>query len=403
MFIPIRTDYRMSRTPWVNYALVAANVIIYFLGFHAANQAGFRRIYDHMLHPDSPALAQFFTSMFLHGSFWHLAGNMLFLWVFGNAVNDRFGHAGYLAFYLAGGILAGVGYLLLRGTAPVLGASGAIAAVTGAYLVLLPRSRVTVLLLLFYVLIPRDIPSLYFLMFQFIWNLMQTLSNVAGKYAGGGGVAYAAHSSGYIFGIAISAALLALRLLPRDAFDLLNLISTKRRRTRYQRMVQRGYDPFSGVSPDIRKPAGQWVETRTVEQTTPETPAARELALRRDISEAMSRYDLPGAAKKYLQLVQVADDPVLSQQQQLDIANHLMASEQHAPAADAYERIVRHYGDYEYIADIYLMLGVLYGRYLHQYDRAEQSLQRAIDLLDDPQKLEMARNDLNTVRQRRSR
>ena len=88
------------------------------------------------LHPDQPEILQFFTSVFLHGSWMHLIGNMIFLWVFGNAVNDRFGHVGYAAFYLAGGVLSGLGYVLLAGQAPVLGASGAISAVTGCYLVL---------------------------------------------------------------------------------------------------------------------------------------------------------------------------------------------------------------------------------------------------------------------------
>jgi membrane associated rhomboid family serine protease len=400
MLIPIRTDYRLRRTPWVNYALLAANVLIYFLGLHAADAGAFRRIYAYVLHPQNPQLGQFFTSMFLHGGFLHLAGNMLFLWVFGNAINDRLGHAAYLAFYLAGGVLAGVGYLLLRGAAPVLGASGAIAAVTGAYLVLLPRSRVTVLAILIYI-IPLEISSLIFLMIQFVWNLVATLNNVAGKFVASGGVAYAAHSSGYVFGIAISAALLALRLLPRDAFDLLNLIKSHRRRAKYRHTVNQGYDPFNYVSPKLRTEGGKRVETRTIEVAAPDSPAARELQLRRDISEAFSRHDILAAAGRYLELVQIADDPVLSSPQQLDVANHLMATEQHSAAADAYERIVKHYGNYEYIADIYLMLGVLYGRYLHQYDPAQRYLQQAIESLHDPRKIEMARNDLSAVRQRR--
>ncbi len=403
MIIPIKTDYRMTRTPWVNYILLATNVIVYFLGLNAASELGFRKVYEYVLHPDNPQLGQFFTSMFLHGGFWHLGGNMLFLWVFGNAINDRFGHAGYLAFYLAGGILAGVGYLVLRGSAPVLGASGAIAAVTGAYMVLLPRSRVTVLALLIFVLMPFEISSLYFLMFQLVWNLVMTMGGVAGDFAATGGVAYAAHSSGYVFGIGLSLGLLALRLLPRDAFDLLNLIRTRGRRARYQRMVGRGYDPFSRIGSKVRNGSTKWVDTRTIEQSTPDSPAGREFQLRREISESLTRHDLPAAASKYLELVQVADDPVLSQPQQLDIANHLMGSEQHAAAADAYERILKRYANYEYIADIHLMLGLLYGRYLHQYDRAEKALQLAIDSLKDPQKLEMARNDLNAVRERRKR
>ena len=398
MIIPIRTDYRMSRTPWVNYALVAINVIVYFLGYNAANNVAYNRVLEYVLQPDNPKLVQFASSMFLHGGFAHLFGNMIFLWVFGNAMNDRFGHAGYLAFYLAGGILAGVGYLLLSGNAPVVGASGAIAAVTGAYLVLLPRTRVTVLALLLYVLVPYEIPSLYFLAFQLVWNLALTSFNLSGDYAAGGSVAYAAHSAGYVFGIAMAAGLLAAKVMPRDAYDLLNLYSNWRRRTRYQRMVRQGYDPFSPVSSRVQNPGAKWVDPKSRQQKIPDSPEAKELDLRRGISEALGHGDLAGAAGKYLQLVQLAGKPVLALPQQLDVANYLMADEQHAAAADAYEKLLAHYGNYEHAGDIYLMLGLLYGRYLHQYARADSCLQRAIELLSDPRKLELARGDLDNLR-----
>jgi hypothetical protein len=327
---------------------------------------------------------------------------MLFLWVFGNALNDRLGHVAYLAFYLAGGVLAGIGYVLLSGRAPVLGASGAISAVTGAYLVLFPRVRVT-LLMIFYFITTLQVSSLLFVGFQFVYDLLMTVTDI------GGGVAYAAHSSGYIFGIAVAAALLALKVLPRDAMDLLSLFKQTHRRHRYQRMVSQGYNPFVGTGPAGAGPTrtdrggkGRWVEARTVESARPDTQAARELALRRDIAGACARHDLSAAAEKYLQLVQVADDAVLSRQNQLDVANQLMAAERYPAAADAYERFLRHYRGYEHTPDIHLMLGLTYGRYLHQYDRAEQLLQRAVEDLRDPRKVEMARAELQAVRQRRN-
>ena len=97
-------------------------------------------------------------------------------------------------------------------------------------------------------------------------------------------------------------------------------------------------------------------------------------------------------------LVQISEQSVLPRQQQLDVANQLMASDQHPAAADAYERFLKHYGTYEHLADIYLMLGLLYGRYLQQHDRAEQMLERAIHLLDDPNKLALAKGDLQKLR-----
>ncbi len=401
--IPIGTNYRLRSTPWVNYALVATNVFAFIFLQGAASQAGMGRINDWMLWPARPQLFQFFTSVFLHGGWMHLIGNMIFLWVFGNAINDRLGHAGYLAFYLAGGILAGIGYMLLSsGNIPVLGASGAISAVTGAYLVLLPRTRITVLIPLLYVLMPLELSGLVFLLFQFVWNMWMSLdARMTGASAGG--VAYAAHSAGYIFGIVIAAVLLAARLLPRDPFDLLNLVRGWHRRSRYQRMAARGYDPFSGVSPGIRQPpaSGRRVEATPVETVAVDSPAARELELRSEISQSCARNDLQTAADKYLQLVQISEEAILPRRQQLDVANQLMSSERHPAAADAYERFCKHYGNYEHIADIYLMLGLLYGRYVHRYDQAEHYLTRAIDRLSDPRKLQMARGELEKVRSQR--
>lgn len=397
--IPIRTDYRMSRTPWVNYALVGANILVFLLGYNGSKLGSFSPL---LLQPESPQLSQFFTSMFLHANFQHLLGNMLFLWVFGNALNDRFGHLSYLAFYLAGGVLAGVGYLLLNGQAPVLGASGAISAVAGAYLVLLPRVRVTVLVILIIYITYFEVSSMVFLLIQFVWNLWMSLK-ILGNF--GGGVAYSAHSVGYIFGITVAVVALRLKLVPRDTLDLLDLLRNFHRRSRFRRMVARGYDPFNpnaGVSkadpPAVYGGGGGGGGGEESSGSAPATQADREMQLRREISQACADHMLGRAASKYLQLVQIAEHAVLPRQQQLDVANHLMASEQHPAAADAYERFLKHYSTYEHLADIYLLLGLLYCRYLDQHDRAERMLERAVELLDDPKKIELARSDLRKIR-----
>jgi outer membrane protein assembly factor BamD (BamD/ComL family) len=124
------------------------------------------------------------------------------------------------------------------------------------------------------------------------------------------------------------------------------------------------------------------------------------MILRREIAEACGRHDLDPAVRRYLELIRLVDGAVLSQPNQLDVANQLMADEQHAAATEAYERFLKHYGGYEHVADIYLMLGLLYGRYLNQYDRASETLERAIELLKDPRKVELARADLENVRRR---
>ena len=393
MFIPIRTDRRLTRPPLVNYALIAVNVLVFiFLQNRGTNPA----VRPLLLHPDEPLVHQYFSSMFMHANWMHLIGNMLFLWVFGNAVNDSFGHVGYLAFYLAGGIIAGIGYVLLSGEAPVLGASGAISAVTGAFLVLFPRVRVTVLVLLIYYLLPLEISSLVFLLMQFAWNAYSSLAEPGGR------VAYVAHTSGYVFGIALAAGLLAVKLLPRDIYDLLSLIRTWRRRKGYRRAVAGGYDPFgTGVGrPGGSAPSRRWVRTKTLTTETADGPEARELQLRGQIAEAHVRGDFGVAAEGYLKLVQLANDALLPLNQQLDVANHLMSAEQYPAAADAYERFLRHYANYEYVGDIRLMLGLIYSRYLQQDALAETYLSRAVPGLTDAGKLELARSELEEVRRR---
>jgi len=400
MIIPIRTDYRMRHRPVVNYAILAANVILFLMGFNGLGPVNSDKIQPWLLHPNLPQLHQFFSSVFLHADWAHLIGNMVFLWVFGNAVNDRFGQVGYLAFYLAGGVLACVGYLVLGATAPVLGASGAISAVTGAYLVLLPRARVTVLLW-FYVITTFELSSMFFLLFQMIHNLWMSFWTTS--LASGGGVAYNAHLSGYAFGIGISVVLLVTRLLPRGAFDMLNVFSAARRKRRFRRMVDHGYSPFRPADPgqELRDRPKRRVASRTVSADAPDSVAGGELKLRHQIREACSMHDLPAAAEKYLQLIEMSDRAVLSRQNQLDVANQLMAGEQYNEAAGAYERFLEYYDNYEHAADIHLMLGLIYGRYLRQYDKAEPLLERAMQSLTDTPKRELARIELQNVRRRR--
>ena len=141
------------------------------------------------------------TSQFLHGSWLHLLGNMLYLWIFGNNVEDRFGRLGFLGFYLLGGALAGLSQVVIdpTSTVPTIGASGAIAATLGAYFVLFPRARVTSLVFLgfFYQLI--DVPAIIVLGFWFVLQLIDGLTAL-GLVQTGGGVAFFAHIGGFVVG-----------------------------------------------------------------------------------------------------------------------------------------------------------------------------------------------------------
>jgi membrane associated rhomboid family serine protease len=145
------------------------------------------------------------TSQFLHGGWLHLLGNLLFLWIFGNNIEDRFGRLRFLLFYLAGGVVAGLCQVVITPTSdvPTIGASGAIAATLGAYIVLFPRARVTSLVFLgfFYQLI--DVPAVIVLAFWFVLQLIDGLTSL-GVTDLSGGVAFFAHIGGFAFGAALA-------------------------------------------------------------------------------------------------------------------------------------------------------------------------------------------------------
>ena len=142
------------------------------------------------------------TSQFLHGGWLHLLGNLLFLWIFGNNVEDRLGRFRFLVFYLVGGAVAGLTQVVIDpdSTIPTIGASGAIAATLGAYLVLFPRARITSLVFLgfFYQLI--DVPAVIVLVFWFALQLIDGLASIGVTDTAGGGVAFFAHIGGFVFG-----------------------------------------------------------------------------------------------------------------------------------------------------------------------------------------------------------
>jgi membrane associated rhomboid family serine protease len=155
--------------------------------------------------PNKNWLLSVLVAMFLHGGWLHLGGNMLFLWVFGNNIEDRLGHVLFLPFYLAGGVTATALQVAIdaNSTVPNVGASGAIAAVLGAYIVLYPHARVTSLLMLFIFIQVVEVPAVIVLG---LWFILQVFTGVGGLGSGvNGGVAYFAHIGGFAFGAAIAA------------------------------------------------------------------------------------------------------------------------------------------------------------------------------------------------------
>jgi membrane associated rhomboid family serine protease len=391
MIFPLRTDIPLrGGRPWMNYALILASVIISVWGWKYPTVAE-----HYELNARDPHLLNYVSYAFLHQAGavapWlsiHLIGNVLALFLFGNNVNDRLGHVGYVALYLAGAVFAGVGCVLLpTGPSPrVIGASGAVMAVVGAYLVLFPRSHVTLMYVLVLVNGVVEVPCLYLVSFFVALDLAMTL-------AGSAGVAHTAHIWGAILGFGVTAALLAVRLLPRDPFDFLALVQRWNRRRQYQSLVASGYDPFGAKLP----PAASHRSKTEAERDTWDPAVEKIKELRAQVHEAIAHHNLPHAAILFLELKALDPDQVLSRQAQLDVANQLASQQFHLQAADAYEQFLRHYPNYAQIEHVELMLGLIYARYLNRAARARELLERAARKLHTDREVRMAREELEKL------
>ncbi|MGE0383667.1 MAG: rhomboid family intramembrane serine protease [Gammaproteobacteria bacterium] len=215
--IPLYDDNPTRRAPAVTIGLIAACILVYLWQWRLGPQDGQRAVMTFGLIPallsgeaDLPrsiALAQVpaaltvLTSMFMHGGLMHLAGNMLYLWIFGNNIEDNFGHGRFLVFYLLAGIAAALGQALLspHSTIPMVGASGAISGVLGAYLLLYPRARVMVAVPIFVIVRMFWMPAGWVLG---IWFVIQISSSLLSD-PDAGGVAWFAHIGGFIAGMVL--------------------------------------------------------------------------------------------------------------------------------------------------------------------------------------------------------
>ncbi len=186
----------------VTPALIAANVLIFLYQWSLGERAGTSFIFDWGVIPADFTLLTMFTSMFLHGGFLHAGGNMLYLWIFGDNVEDRFGRGRFLAFYLLCGAAAAVAQTLVTpgSRIPMVGASGAVAGVMGAYFVMYPHSRIVTLVPFLFLQI-IEVPAVFFLGIWFLMQFLSGVGSIAQVEAGGGGVAFWAHVAGFAVGV----------------------------------------------------------------------------------------------------------------------------------------------------------------------------------------------------------
>lgn len=214
--IPLRDKNPSGRFPLVTVLLIITNVLVFIYQLSLRdNLTPFFNRYalipaNIFFFEDSPGISltsvffPFFTSMFLHGGWLHVIGNMWYLWIFGDNIEDRLGHVRFLLFYLLCGIGAAVSHVVLNphSMASCVGASGAIAGVLGAYLITFPFARVVTLVPIFFYLTVVEIPAVILLVFWFVLQFFSgTLSIAVTAQTGGGGVAWWAHVGGFIAGI----------------------------------------------------------------------------------------------------------------------------------------------------------------------------------------------------------
>lgn len=231
--IPLRDANPTRRTPYFTWGLIAINVALFFLwqplGSAAESQVpglppgvtqGVVFSYCHGAIPEEltsfeplpdvdaacdgkSVAASLFTAMFLHGGLLHLGGNMLYLWIFGNNVEDRMGHVRFLLFYLIGGIAATYAHVATEpsSTIPLIGASGAIAAVLGAYIVLWPHARILTAIIFYFITVVQ-LPAALVLGFWFVLQFFQGALTLGAEAAGG--VAWFAHIGGFVFGAGVA-------------------------------------------------------------------------------------------------------------------------------------------------------------------------------------------------------
>jgi membrane associated rhomboid family serine protease len=202
--IPLRDVIPSRTTPYITVTIIIINALAWFYEIAMPEETLNRFLYVYGVVPAAFAPATLITSMFLHASWSHVIGNMWYLWIFGDNVEDRVGHGRFIVFYLLCGIAAAIGQIAMdpSSTLPTIGASGAIAGVMGAYFVLYPQSRVLTLIPWIFIQIV-EMPAIVLLGFWFLMQLVNAgaVAVTAGTH-GSGGVAFAAHVVGFLTGVA---------------------------------------------------------------------------------------------------------------------------------------------------------------------------------------------------------
>lgn len=388
MFIPLGTDRPLKRPTRATHALLCVTVAAFIAQLLAQRDGdmGLEALARFVLVPTDLKPWAFFSYQFLHGDLVHLLGNLLFLWVFGPNVEDRFGRIGFVAFYLVGGAAAGAVHCVST-NAPVIGASGAISAATGAYLVLFPRTTIRVLVWFFIIGMWR-IPATWFIGFAIAKDVYFSLRG------GGGEVAFGAHLGGYAFGAALAMGLLWTRLLDREAYDLFSIARQANRRRVFRAATKSG-GPWGADASRVRTDAA--ARPSKPASARDEQRAAAVASARAEIVRLLAANDAPAAAARYRAALDELGRFALPRDKQLDLANRLYALGDADAAAVAYDVFLEQHPRDAESARVRLMLGLIHGRQLNDPVRAKSLLRDALERLDTEQERALAQEALNEL------
>ena len=200
---PLRDTQPSYSKPIVTIVLIAINILVFLFETSLDDYSRVAFIALYGLTPDSFHVVNVFTSMFLHGGWMHVLGNMWFLWIFGDNIEDILGHGKYLGFYLLCGVAAAAAQVLINldSRVPMVGASGAIAGVMGAYMIKFPRARIESILILVFFITRFDVPAWLMLIYWFATQLFSGVGSIGITQSSQGGTAFFAHVGGFIAGM----------------------------------------------------------------------------------------------------------------------------------------------------------------------------------------------------------
>lgn len=360
MLIPIGVDLQLKRHPSVTYILVGLNLLIYAIQWSLDRSGGpessneyvqsLARLLDQgKLSGTSFHFYSLITYQFLHASWWHVLGNMIFLLPFGKAVEDRMGHFGFAALYLGCGAIGG-GLHALTSVNPVIGASGSVCAITASFIVLAPRTRIKILLIFFIIGI-YQIPSLLFVMFFILFDTFSLLASLVGN--SGGTTAWLVHLGGYVSGFCITFGLLQFGVIVSTQYDLKSMLRQFKRRKSYRKV--------------IAQIPTQW--------NTPDQEVTPTLLLIATITQTAASGDSLAAAKQYIGALETNPSLKLDPRTMRLLGNVLLQNGKIKEGVQVFENYLLQQKNAKDRGEIALLLAAKYTRNLDNKRRAKELLE----------------------------